>query len=206
MTPANIYDFHLWFTKSYQHLLGARYQTFYQTLMLAVARNVRNIVETGTTRIEGNWAGDGQSTLVFGAFAQRYGCTLWTCDIDEAKIVKARDISAQFASHIEYIVSDSVKFLQEFRKPIDLLYLDSMDFDIQQDPAPPQIHALREAQAALPRMHNQSIILVDDCDVIHGGKGGKVIPFLLGEGWQVIGMRYQVLLTLAFSNGTQIRF
>jgi len=200
MTPQDIYDFHQWFGASFQHLLGRRYPTFYQTLMLAVARDVKTIVETGTTRLPGNWGGDGQSTVVFGAFAQRYGCRLWTCDLVEAHIAAARGLTAQFAPHIEYVVSDSVEFLRGFSRPIDLLYLDSFDFAVGGDPNPAQDHALAEGQAALRALHNQSIILIDDCALGHGGKGGKVIPFLLGEGWQVIGLDYQVLLTRTFTN------
>jgi|SRR5208282_4733893 len=199
MTPKDIYDFHAWFAQSYQHLLGMRYQTFYQALMLAVARNVKNIVETGTSREPGNWAGDGQSTVVFGAFAQRYGCRLWTCDIEPSYIEAARRSTAQYAAHIEYVVSDSVRFLQDFKQPIDFLYLDSFDFNPQGDPNPAQDHAVREGQAALHALHTQSIVLIDDCNTTHGGKGGKVIPFFLGEGWQVVGLNYQVLLTHAFS-------
>src|ERR1700680_3369769 len=120
MTPKDIYDFHLWFSNNYRSLLTARYDTFYQALLLAVARNVKTIVETGTSRTPGNWTGDGQSTLVFAAFAQRYGCKLWTCDLEESAIAVARRSTAQFTSNVEYQVSDSVPFLQDFKHPIDL--------------------------------------------------------------------------------------
>jgi hypothetical protein len=199
MTPQDVYNFHAWFSETYQPLLGIRYQTFYQTLMLAVARNIKNIVETGTSRQTNNWAGDGQSTLVFGAFAKRYGCRLWTCDINAEYIEIAKRSTAEFAGHIEYVVSDSVRFLRDFDQPIDLLYLDSFDFDPRGDPNPAQDHALKEGQAALHALNTQSIVLIDDCNTAHGGKGGKVIPFFLGQGWQVIGMHYQMLMTHAFS-------
>lgn len=198
MEPKDIYDFNAWFTKKFTPLLRIRAATFYQALMLAVARNAKNIVETGTARKADNWAGEGQSTVLFGEFAQRYGCKLWTCDINPAAIEEARGSTAQFAPHIEYIVSDSVTFLRDFREPIDLLYLDSMDFIAEEDPNPSQDHALREGQAALHALHCQSVVLVDDCARPHGGKGGKVIPFLLGQGWQVIGLQYQVLMTHKF--------
>ena len=164
------------------------------------ARNAKNIVETGTARRAGNWEGEGQSTVLFGDFAQRYGCKLWTCDVNPAAIEEARQSTAQYAPYIEYVVSDSVAFLRDFREPIDLLYLDSMDFLAAGDPNPPQDHALGEGQAALHALHAQSIVLIDDCAVPHGGKGGKVIPFLLGQGWQVISLHYQVLLTHAFDS------
>jgi len=196
MNRKQLFDFHQWFSSNFQQL-GSRFKTFQQALLLAVARNVRTIVETGTTRLPGNWVGDGQSTYVLGAFAQRYGCRLWTCDVSEAAIAKARELTAPFQAHIEYVVADSVPFLKSFAEPIDLLYLDSLDFEEGADPNPPQDHAVREARAALQALHNQSIVLVDDCDLPHGGKGGKVIPLLLGEGWQVIGFGVQVLMTVA---------
>jgi hypothetical protein len=205
MTPEDIYDFHVWFSQSFQALLGKRYGTFYQALMLAVARNVKTIVETGTSRTPGNWEGDGQSTIVLASFAQRYGCKLWTCDIDPAAIDAARASTQQMASFVEYHVGDSVEFLRGFQQPIDFLYLDSFDFNDPSNPNPPQDHALREGQAARHALFTQSIVLVDDCHLPFGGKGGKVIPFLLGEGWQVIGLSYQILMTHAFSDQALVR-
>jgi hypothetical protein len=198
MEPKDIYDYHGWYTGKFSRLLKQRNGTFYQALMLAVARNVKNIVETGTLRKADNWEGDGQSTLLLAEFASRYGCKLWTCDVDPTSIALCRELTLPYASHIEYVVSDSVQFLREFPDPIDFLYLDSMDFT-PKDPDPPQDHAVREGQAALHALHTQSIVLVDDCLATKGGKGGKVIPYFLGQGWQVIGMQYQVLMTHAFS-------
>jgi SAM-dependent methyltransferase len=198
MQPKDIYDYHAWFMGKYSRLLKARTGTFYQALMLAVARNVKNIVETGTLRKADNWEGDGQSTLLLAEFASRYGCKLWTCDIDPDAIAVCRELTSPYASQIEYVVSDSVQFLRDFADPIDFLYLDSMDFT-HTNPGPPQDHALREGQAALHALHTQSIVLVDDCLLVEGGKGGKVIPYFLGQGWQVIGIKYQVLMTHAFS-------
>ena len=199
MKPQDIFDFHNWFTGKYMRLLQRRGVTFYQALMLAVARNAKNIVETGTLRTAGNWLGDGQSTRLFAEFAERYDCKLWTCDLDPAAIGQARDATSEYASRIEYVVSDSVPFLRNFAEPIDLLYLDSMDF-YDTNPDPPQEHALQEGQAALHALHTQSIVLIDDCTVKYGGKGGKVVPFFLGQGWQVIGMQYQTLLTHMFDS------
>jgi len=199
MTPKDIYDFHIWFSQTYGQLLGVRYGTFYQALLLAVARNVKTIVETGTCRVPGDWQGDGQSTIVLASFAHRYDCKLWACDIDAAAIAVARESTAPFAANVEFCVGDSVAFLSGFQQPIDLLYLDSMDVHQNGDPDPPQVHALREGHAAMHALHTQSIVLLDDCNLPHGGKGGKVIPFLLGQGWHVIGLNYQVLMTHAFS-------
>src|SRR5262245_20140871 len=111
MTIKDIYEFHTWFTNTFQPL-EKRFSTMYQSLLLAVARNVKTIVETGTSRTPGNWVGDGQSTQVFAAFAERYDCKVWTCDIDPAAIEVARSVTSQYAGRVEYVVSDSVAFLR----------------------------------------------------------------------------------------------
>lgn len=198
MQARDVYDFHGWFLETYQALLTHRSPTFYQALMLSIARGAKTIVETGTSRQAGNWV-DGQSTKVLGSFAQRYGCRLWTCDIDETATAQAREATADCAAAINYVTSDSVAFLKSFSEPIDLLYLDSLDAEKDGDPAASQDHALAEGQAALHALHMQSVILIDDCYQPQGGKGAKVIPFLLGQGWQIVGMNYQVLMVHAFS-------
>jgi Methyltransferase domain len=200
ITLGRAYDFHRWFERLFRHRLGVRYRTFFQALLLALLRNATTIVETGTARQSGNWTFDGQSTVVLGAFAQRYGSRLWTCDADASHMARAQDLTAPFAQQIEYVVSDSVEFLRRFSGPIDLLYLDAVDFD-EHAPEAAQDHALREGQAALPALHEDSIVLIDDCNVPQGGKGGRLIPFLLSRGWKVVGRKYQVLLARSAAGG-----
>jgi predicted O-methyltransferase YrrM len=162
--------------------------------MLALSRGASTIVETGTTRVPDNWAFDGQSTRVFGAFAERYGYALWTCDVDPVHISVARGLTASLAARIEYVVGDSVKFLQRFSDPIDLLYLDAVDFD-ERAPRAAQDHALREGQAALHVLHDDSLVLIDDCGITGGGKGALLVPFLVDQGWRVVRRGYQTLLS-----------
>lgn len=198
MTPKDIFDYHQWFHQNYFGRLGGRAGSMYQALLIAVARNARTVVETGTTRTPDAWAGDGQSTVVFGDWCKRYGGRLWTCDISEPAIAAARSVTQAYREHIEYRAEDSIGFLRNFERPIDVLYLDSYDFPLDgSDHNPSQDHSLNEAKAALPHLHNQSIIIVDDCGLPFGGKGGKVVPFLFGEGWQVVWLGYQIVLTLA---------
>ena len=194
LTVRRAYEFHLWFAETFQHRLGVRYRTFFEALMLALARNAATIVETGTARYPENWEFDGLSTMVFGAFAERYGATLWTCDVLPAHIAIARDLTAPLAARIEYVVSDSVEFLGRFRGPIDLLYLDAVDLDADA-PHVARDHALREGQAALHALHERSIVLIDDCNTPGGGKGDALVPFLLCQGWRVARRGYQTLLT-----------
>jgi predicted O-methyltransferase YrrM len=181
LTVRRAYEFHLWFAETFQHRLGVRYRTFFETLMLALARNATTIVETGTARYPENWEFDGLSTMVFGAFAERYGATLWTCDVLPAHIAVASDLTAPLAARIKYVVSDSVEFLGRFRGPIDVLYLDAVDLDADA-PHVARDHALREGQAALHALHERSIVLIDDCNTPGGGKGRRAGPVPAGPG------------------------
>ncbi len=199
MVPKEIVEFHQWFGANYYGRLAARAASMCQACLIAASRGARTIVETGTTRAVDHWSGDGQSTVVFGSYCQKFGGRLWTVDISEQAMAASRKASFAFRDFIDYRVEDSIGFLQNFDRPIDLLYLDSYDFPTDgSDHNPSQEHSLKEAQAALPRLHNQSVIVIDDCGLPHGGKGGKVVPFLLGEGWQVVGLGYQIVLTSAF--------
>lgn len=186
--------FESWFTASFPpEQLGKRYSTFLYALSVALARNLRTVVETGTVREADSWQGDGQSTRIFGAVAQRYGLRVWTCDIEPANMAACRQLTAPYAGHITYVVGDSIAFLSAFPEPIDFLYLDSLDYDFD-NPEPSQVHHLAEFQAAEGRLHAESVILVDDCDLPAGGKGGKLVPYLLDNGWQTLETGYQVLL------------
>ena len=62
---------------------------------------------------------------------------------------------------------DSLVFLQEFKDPIDLLYLDSLD---GHDPIAASNHQLEEAKASINKLHRNSLILLDD-------KGSKTNSF-----------------------------
>ena len=70
------------------------------------------IVETGTmwSKLEDNM---GAFTLVFGDLISNWtGGKLITIDISEENIEKCREVTKDFSNSIEYIVSDSVKYLE----------------------------------------------------------------------------------------------
>lgn len=189
----------IYFNK-YRELLAHRAPTFFKALALLHARTNEIgrspiIVETGCARIEDNWAGDGLSTLIWADYVNTFGGMFYSVDIDPACIAFARSKISE-SDRVKLVCQDSLEFLKEFKDQIDLLYLDSMDFCTTGDPNPPQDHAVREAQLALPLLTPKSLILVDDCGLIHGGKGGKVVPYLVNEGnWAIAHYGYQILLT-----------
>lgn len=86
-----------------------------------------NIVETGCVRVDDNWAGDGMSTVVFGEWVTQHGGHLWTVDIDPANLATAQRLTSEYRD-IDFHLGDSVAFLAALDEPIDLLYLDSLDY------------------------------------------------------------------------------
>ena len=73
------------------------------------------------------------------------------------------------------------------------MYLDSLDTT---EPGHAE-HALREVQAAMPKLGKDSLVVFDDTPW-HGGawvgKGAMAVPFLLQQGWTVLYAGYQVVL------------
>lgn len=186
-----------WFDRTLRVLLAHRAPTMRAAMIEAAARGARTIVETGTTRSPGNWAGDGQSTLVLAECAARLDARFYSCDLDPLASQVGRAMTQHLGPRVECHTADSVAFLGSFGRPIDLLYLDSLDYS-SDNPAPAQQHALNELVAALPFLHEKSLVLIDDCALVGGGKGGTLIPYLLQSGlWIDVVAGYQVLLSPA---------
>ena len=93
-------------------------------------------------------------------------------------------------------VSDSVSYLDTFQENIDFLYLDSYDYsskDISIQKAS-QEHHLKEIKAVEDKLHDNSIVLIDDCRLPGGGKGKLAIEYLTKSGWKIDMNKYQLLL------------
>lgn len=175
-------------------LSDKRFASFLYAFDLMRQRDVRTIVETGTARGgESNCIGDGGSTLIWAEWAGHFGAVVHSVDIDPKAVSESKAASAASQDHVHVFCGDSVPFLENFNKPIDLLYLDSCDFDID-DPFPSQQHHLNEIQAAYPMLHSNSVVMIDDCDLPHGGKGKLVIDYLLERNWKKVFSSYQVIL------------
>lgn len=178
-----------------ENVVGRRRRTFTKAINLINERNVKTIVETGTAR-GGNMAydGDGGFTIIFGYWSQLHNAELFSIDINPKAVERAHSVVDKFGSVVHLIVDDSVHFLQNFNKQIDFLYLDSYDFE-KNNPTPSQLHHLHEIEAAYDKLTPQSIVMIDDCGLPHGGKGKLVIEYLLNKGWSVYAQDYQVILT-----------
>ncbi|MDO5976423.1 class I SAM-dependent methyltransferase [Flavivirga jejuensis] len=173
--------------------------TFAKTLKLLDERHVKMIIETGTSR-EGlkNTKGDGAATFVFGKWAQQNNAKMHSVDINEDSVKGAQnEINKQNLNDtITVHLSDSLEFLKTFENTVDFLYLDSYDYsktdvDIQ---IKSQEHHLKEFKLIENKLHDNSIVLIDDCGLPGGGKGKTVVEYMLKKDWKVLIDAYQILL------------
>ena len=154
-----------------------------------------NLVETGCSRQLYD-SGDGWGTVVFGIYARACEGMLWSVDIDAKHLEVSNTLLTERAlnNHSKLINSDSVKFLEEFENKIHMLYLDSYDTDDKKFCA---VHQVCEARAAINKLDEKALILIDD--VYDGiGKAEFSIPFLKANGFSILKQTYkQVLLGVA---------
>jgi len=117
------------------------------------------IVETGCVRAMGNWAGDGQSTILFDKYInfRDVESTCTTVDINEISVQACRGLVTE---RTKVIHQDSVKFLASLVKEyeannqtITLLYLDSFDLDMNYW-QPSAIHHLKELAIAIRALNH----------------------------------------------------
>jgi predicted O-methyltransferase YrrM len=178
---------------------GKRQTSF--RMMIDHLKTVNNplIVETGCARISGNWAGDGMSTVIFDQFINDYSGELHTIDINSTNLAMAQSL---VSSRAQLHCADSVAFLwtlnKQFRQAnryIDLLYLDSYDYE-PNNPYPSMVHHIKEMAAIIDRMRPGSMLAVDDNMGSGASRHGKPkyiaelmetfgIP-LLHEGYQLV--------------------
>lgn len=173
-----------------------RYPTFKIALNLFHQIHGEIMVETGTTRMANDW-GAGMSTVLLGDYCKAYGGKLITVDISEPNIRFCQTATILYKDAIEYVVSDSLKFLAEYSgKPIDLLYLDSFDFPLDEfeDCLPSQEHNLKEFQLAEAKLAKTCILLLDDNDLPRGGKPKLTKQYLLSKPeWKLLFDSHQSL-------------
>ena len=184
------------FLEKYNNIKNIRFNSFEETLKLSFNRGVKTIVETGTARGKTkfffikkyNWK-DGMSTPMFAEYAKFIKGKLHTCDISAKNIENARKFTSSFSDYITFYIQDSLIFLREFSVPIDLLYLDSLD---GHDPIAASNHQLKEAQIAIKKLHDKSLILFDD----KGSKTNLSIKFFKENNFRIIyETKHQVLLS-----------
>ena len=184
------------FLNKFKNSKNIRFDSFEATFKYCLKRNLKTIVETGTARGKTkfffikkfNWK-DGMSTPMFAEYASLYGGVLHTCDISAKNIANAKKFTKKLSKFIKFYIQDSLIFLEQFKEPIDVLYLDSLD---GHNPIDASNHQLKEAKIAVKKLHNKSLILLDD----KGSKTNLSLSFFLDNNFKIIyETNYQVLLS-----------
>lgn len=153
---------------------GNRQVTF--QIMLDHLKTIDNplIIETGCARPPDNvpwgtedisFADDGFSTLIFDKFINDFGGDFHSVDLTPKHVEYARSrVSDKSQIHCD----DSVgflwhvsKILAEEERYVDLLYLDSYDYE-ESNPYPSMVHHIKEIAVILNRLRPGSMIAVDD--------------------------------------------
>ena len=173
-----------------------------KTLMfcIKVLKKKRNflIVETGCQRVDHgplSWGDDGCSTLIFNLFSKRHHGKCLSIDISSVNIDYARKLN-RGAGY--FAVGDSVDYLSTFQDAgaIDLLYLDSYDFD-PRFPELSQQHHLKELMSVYGKLKEGCLILIDDADTKFDGhmfgKASLVIEFFESLNIAPVLVGYQIL-------------
>ena len=165
------------------------------------------IVETGCMRADhGQLAlgDDGASTYIFDDFINYYDGEVASVDINPDNVAHAQKM---VSDKTQVYCSDSVEFLWNIpqKRKIDLLYLDSFDFE-PADPIPSQKHHLKELTAVMKNLRKGSIIIVDDnlntpefewfTQIAQGGKAGFVKEFMKDIGAELLLDEYQIIWRL----------
>ena len=129
------------------------------------------IAETGCARLENNWGGDGQSTVMFDRYInlRDQESTCHTVDINPTSVAACKQLVSNRTTVTQ---ADSVYYLSrlanEFEKNsrfISLLYLDSFDLDSTywfQSAA----HHLKELTALMRCINKSTLVVVDDCPLV----------------------------------------
>ena len=163
---------------------GKRQNTF--QIMLDHLRTIEEplIIETGCARPPhkewGNedvsFKDEGFSTRIFDAYVTQYGGEFHSVDITPEHVDYARSIVSE---NTQVHCDDSVRFLwdvnnalTESDRYIDLLYLDSYDYE-ESTPYLSPAHHLKELAAIMPRLREGSMIAVDDNFGLLGDRKGK---------------------------------
>lgn len=165
------------------------------------------IVETGCMRADhGQLAlgDDGASTYIFDDFINYYDGEVASVDINPNNV---RHAQKMVSDRTTVYCSDSVEFLWNIpeKRKIDLLYLDSYDFE-PENPIPSQKHHLKELTAVMKNLRKGSIIMVDDnantpefewfTKIAQGGKAGFVKEFMKDIGAELLLDEYQIIWRL----------
>lgn len=173
-----------------------------------------NIIETGCARFKDDWAGEGQSTLLFDKYIHCHAAAskFYSVDINKSATDYARafigpQTTLTNGDSVKYLAGLTADFLADARTA-DLVYLDAYDLDWHYW-YPSAAHHLMELCAVLRILRKDSLVVVDDSAMsahfvrganntinftsppVIGGKGRLVAEFAARMGAKVEFSEYQ---------------
>lgn len=178
------------------------------------------IVEIGSDRWEG-------SSAYFADLAYTHHMTFVSVDLDEGARNRIRKtINPEHSAITEFVCAEGTHWSENYSgATIRVLYLDNFDWDWSTDRNQTMIQQqvewyrdrginmnnlncqtthLKQMINLLPHMAEKSLVIVDDTYEYNGvfiGKGGAVVPFLLGQGFGMLATKdYGVILGRGFKN------
>ena len=86
--------------------------------------------------------------------------------------------SISIRENIQFVVDDSVNFIKNFHKKVDIIYLDSLDGNL---PGASE-HQLSETLYAIKKINSGGIIMLDD----KGQKTNLSIDYLIKNGFEIL--------------------
>lgn len=170
------------FENEFRPLLGKtpRWKAFEFIAKELLSKERPVIIETGTLRQPGNWAGDGQSTALWDWIVAKTGGTAISTDINFYNC----EVAAKTCPNVRVNCGDSVAFLRGYLPAnINLLYLDAFDYAPGAELSSMMHHAA-ELAAAWDQLPSGCLIAVDDCHSDSNGKHAMVRHILSGIGVQ----------------------
>src|SRR4030043_535458 len=121
---------------------------------------------------------DGHSTY----FWCTSGAAVVSVDICRAAVKVARKSCKEF-KNCKIVRGDGIKFLEKFKKKIDLLFLDAWDVVPDTDYAENHLLAYLKAKS---KLNKTNIIAIDDTYIGNGGNERLLIPVLKTEGYKIL--------------------
>lgn len=156
---------------------------------------MNNVVEIGGARMPMQHSleefnpyccNDGHSTL----FWASTGANVFSIDIDPGSAYVLAPYRAAFPK-LQVYTQDGLEFLNDFDQRIDLLYLDAWDVVAGTPYAEKHLEAYLLARE---KLSPSALILIDDTDLMFGGKGRLAIPEMIRDGYTVAATGRQTML------------
>ena len=148
--------------------------------------SMRSALKHGLDEIDPACCNEGHSTLFFA----ETGAETFTVDVNP----RCADVLVAWTRkyrNLHVHTADGIWFLRKFDRPIDVLYLDAWDVMPTLDYAEKHRDAYR---AALPHLAPTCLILIDDTDIMNGGKGRLAIPQMIRDGFELVTWGRQAML------------